>query len=146
MNRLDHIHALTVNNDRPLQMRGADRLLLWLRMQYEIIPVDEAGSEPYRVTTRAYTYEIQSASGQAVITWHWHPGSKMTEPHAHMGTTQLAEDSVLSNKDHIATGRVSMESVIRTCIAELKVPARRDDWNEVLALREGLFKLHRSWN
>jgi hypothetical protein len=145
---IGRVHALTVNNDVPLAMRGKgrSRLLLWLRMQYEFISVDKPDHDPYKVSTRGYMYEIQSASGQAVVSWHWHPGSKMKEPHVHMGRTQLADDAVLSNRDHIATGRVSMESVVRTCIAELGVPARREDWDQVLALHEGLFKLHRSWH
>jgi hypothetical protein len=53
---------------------------------------------------------------------------------------------VLSNKNHLATGRVSMESVVRTCIRELRVPALREDWEEILMLNEGIFQLHRTWH
>ncbi|WP_255544363.1 hypothetical protein [Micromonospora sp. ATA51] len=32
------------------------------------------------------------------------------------------------------------------CIQEIGAEAARDDWNEVLSLNEGKFKLYRSWN
>lgn len=139
------MHALVVNNDQPIKLKGGP-LLLWVRMKYEIIADQRDGYGPWRVSTRGYIYEVQVTSGEAVISWHWHPTSKVQGPHIHTGSTQLAEDAVLSNKHHTPTGRVSLESVVRHCIDDLKVEALRTDYDRVLALREGLFKLHRSWN
>ncbi|MCC5574443.1 hypothetical protein IMZ11_02155 [Microtetraspora sp. AC03309] len=144
-NTSDRVHALVVNDDKPIKLKG-QQLLLWVRMKYEIIPDDRDGYGPWRVTTRGYVYEVQSASGEAVMSWHWHPTSKMRDPHIHAGHTQLADDAVLSRKHHTPTGRVSLESVVRFCLEDLQADHLRNDWDKVLALREGLFKLHRSWH
>lgn len=145
------IHALTVNDDQPITLKcGASRpnLLLRVGMQYEIVRTEERPAErgPWRVSTRGYVYELQTASGEAVITYHWHPAGRVASPHAHIGATQLAEHAVLSYKAHHPTGRISLESVIRTCIADYGVSAQRDDWAEVLELRESDFERYRSWS
>jgi hypothetical protein len=139
------IHALALNKNEPIKLRGP-KFLFKLQMSYEIIPVDETGREPWRVTTHAYNYEVQTSNGQAVVSFHWHPQGKVQDPHIHVGNTQLAADAVLTNKLHIATSRVSLESVIRTCIAELGVDPLRDDWDKVLSLREADFQTHRKWD
>jgi hypothetical protein len=54
--------------------------------------------------------------------------------------------AVLSYKAHYPTGRISLESVIRTCIAEYGVSAQRSDWEQTLALRESDFENYRSWS
>ena len=97
-------------------------------------------------TTRAYAYELQTVSGESVLSYHWHPSPRVPEPHTHLGRTQLAPDAVLSQKAHQPTGRVSLESVIRACITEYNVRPLRDDWDKTLALREGDFQLYRSWS
>lgn len=53
---------------------------------------------PYRVTTRAYDYSLRTSDHRGVIDYHWHPTglSDETQPHIHLGTTQLAEDAVLA--------------------------------------------------
>jgi hypothetical protein len=62
------------------------------------------------------------------------------------GHTQLAADAVLSYKAHHPTGRISLESVIRTLIAEYDVAATRDDWEAILAFRENDFQIYRTWS
>lgn len=138
------VHGLTVNLDRPVKLKGQP-LLLRVRMQYEIIRAEDPERGPWRVTTHGYAHEVQQSDGQAVISWHWHPTTQMSEPHIHAGTTQLADEAVLSRRHHIPTDRVSLESVVRFCIAELGAEPLRDDWEKILDLNEGLFKLHRSW-
>ncbi len=139
-------HGLTVNNNEPVSLKRHPALMLQVMMQYEIIPNLNAGQEPWRVTTRAYNYELQTASGQAVVSYHWHPTSRILQPHMHLGATVLAEDAVISHKAHNPTGRISLESIIRACIAEYGVEPLRDDWDEVLSLRERQFRLWRSWS
>jgi hypothetical protein len=95
-------------------------------MLYEIIRTDDPVRGPWRVSTRAYAYEMQTSGRELVWSYHWHPQSTVSNPHAHLGHTQLAEDAVLSDKAHHPTGRVSLESVIRTCITEYGVePLKR---------------------
>ena len=75
-----------------------------------------------------------------------HPKTRVSNPHAHLGHTQLAENAVLHQKAHNPTGRVSLESVIRACITEYGATPMRDDWDKVLALREGDFQIYRTWS
>ena len=144
------IHGLTVNNDEPVKLQRRQHrgpiLMLRAQMKYEIIRTKESGRLPWRVTTHAYAYELQTASGESVLSYHWHPSPRVPEPHTHLGHTQLAPDAVLSQKAHQPTGRVSLESVIRACITEYNVRPLRDDWDKTLALREGDFQLYRSWS
>lgn len=87
------IHALTLNGDRPIVLKGKPELLLKIGMLYEIVRTQERTERGvWRVSTRGY---------------------KMQSPHAHLGHTQLAPDAVLSYKAHHPTGRISLESVIR---------------------------------
>jgi hypothetical protein len=139
-------HGLTLNNDVPVKLKCRPVLMLRIGMLYEIVRTEAPDRPPWRVSTRAYAYEMQTASGELVWSYHWHPTAAVPNPHAHLGHTQLAEDAVLSQKAHHPTGRVSLESVIRACITEYGVTAQRDDWDKTLALREGDFQLYRSWS
>jgi len=120
--------------------------MLRVGMLYEIVANDQARQEPLRVSTRGYDYELQVSSGELVWSYHWHPGTRVVRPHIHLGRTQLAPDAVLSSKAHHPTDRISLESVVRACITEYGAQPLRDDWDKVLALREGQFKLYRSWS
>jgi hypothetical protein len=91
-------------------------------------------------------YEMQTASGELVWSYHWHPTSAVRNPHAHIGATQLREDAVLSYRAHYPTGRVSLESVIRVCIAEYGVSPMKPDWDQVIGTRERDFEMYRSWS
>ena len=140
------IHGLTVNNDQPITLKGKQALLLKIGMLYEIVRTEDRPERgEWRVSTRGYMYEMQTASGEVVWSYHWHPTSRVGSPHAHLGSTQLRKDAVLSYKAHHPTGRISLESVIRALIAEYDVAPLRTDWVEVLATREGDFELHRTW-
>ena len=139
-------HALTVNEDQPIKLKCRPTLLLRVGMLYEIVRTSEAGRPPWRTSTRGYSYELQTASGELVWSYHWHPSQRFPNPHAHLGHTQLADDAVLHQKAHNPTGRVSLESVVRACITEYGATVMRDDWDKVLSLREGDFQIYRSWS
>ena len=144
-NKTDRIHGLNLNHNEPVRLKGS-QLLLKMQMAYEIIPVNEPGKEPWRVTTHAYNYEVQAQNGQVIFSYHWHPQGKVKEPHIHMGHTQLAVDAVLTNKFHLPTARVSFEGVMRHCITELGTEPLREDWAKVLERREADFQAHRKWD
>jgi hypothetical protein len=140
------IHALTLNDDKPITLKCKPVLLFRVRMQYEIVRTEHQTERgPWRVSTRGYMYELQTASGELVWSFHWHPTSRVSGPHSHIGRTQLAPDAVISSKAHHPTGRVSLESVIRTCIADYGVTPMQDDWEEILARREADFEAYRTW-
>jgi hypothetical protein len=146
--RMGRTHALTVNNDTPVPLKCSQpRLSLKIAMHYEIVHTEDRPERGrYRVSTRGYMYEMQTDSGELVWSYHWHPNSKIAYPHQHIGHTQLAPDAVLLYKAHYPSGRVSLESVIHTCLAEYGVSALRDDWREVLDRRETDFQEFRSWS
>ncbi|MEU5786187.1 hypothetical protein ABZ754_00470 [Micromonospora purpureochromogenes] len=116
------------------------------RMFYMIIEDQREDYGPYRVTTRGYDYSVRKTDGAAVIDYHWHPVGLSHEkrPHIHIGSSQLRSDAVLSNKQHILGGRVTLESVVRDLIG-LGVPPRFKDYADLLDLCETPHLLHRTW-
>lgn len=50
-----------------------------------------------------------------MVDYHWHPDgqSHVLAPHLHIGTNQLSTEAILTNKNHVATGRVSFEGLFR---------------------------------
>jgi hypothetical protein len=93
-------------------------------MFYMIIRDNRPDFGPYRVTTRGYDYSVRRADRSKVLDYHWHPAGLSHEqrPHIHLGSAQLADDAVLSNKQHLLTGRVTFESVIRDLIGGRRAP------------------------
>jgi hypothetical protein len=68
--------------------------------------------------------------------------SEAPHPHLHIHQPGAAG---LPRKAHYPSNRVSLESVIRTCISELGAAPLREDWDSILALNEGKFLPYRSW-
>ena len=145
-NASGRVHGLTLNRDGAVKLKGPQQLLLRVQMHYEIIPVTDAGQDPWRVTTHAYNYEVQNSSGEGVLSYHWHPSGKVKGPHIHLGHTQLAKDVVLHNKLHLPTARLSLEGVVRHCIEEFQVEPLCEDWDRVLATRQADFEAYRKWS
>ena len=141
------VHALVLNDDEPVKLkcRPAD-LRLRVSMQYEIVRGEDPDRPPWRVTTRAYAYEMQTSSGELVQSYHWHPNQRIAVPHTHLGHTQLRQDAVLHQKAHNPSGRVSLESVVRACITEYGATPMKDHWEKTLDLREQDFRTYRSWS
>jgi hypothetical protein len=147
---LDRKHNLYLTghlrvNDAFLRLPGTS-LEFRARMFYMIITDDRPDYGPYRVTTRGYDYSVRQTDGAAVIDYHWHPVGLSHEkrPHLHLGSSQLRPDAVLSNKQHILSGRITLESVVRDIIGLGAVP-RYPDYVDLLDLCETPHILHRSW-
>jgi hypothetical protein len=132
-------------NDAFLRLPGTN-LEFRARMFYVIIADDRAGYGPFRVTTRGYDYSVRLTDGAAVLDYHWHPVGLSHEkrPHMHVGSSQLRPDAVLSNKQHILSGRITLESVVRDLIG-LGASPRYSDYADLLDLCEAPHILHRSW-
>jgi hypothetical protein len=118
-----------------MSLRGQNRLHFYAAIEYDLVQVDDPDRGPWKVRTRGYWYHVVSDAKTEVLLFHWHPDGKSTEqgPHLHIGSSQLTREAVISHKDHLPTGRVSLESVIRLVIANYGVVPLRSDWQERLA-------------
>jgi hypothetical protein len=116
---------------------------LYLEQQYELVEVPgERG--PWKVTTRAYRYRIDSAAGDELVLWHWHPTDRQGRHHRQPRPHLHAQVGELRGR-HLLTGRVGLESVIRVLLDDFDVRPRRDDWQAVLDATEALFERWRTW-
>jgi hypothetical protein len=143
------VHALLLNDGRPVPLRaatGVPRIRLGVKIQYRIVE-DPGPLSPWKVRTAAYQYAIETEDGQEVLVYHWHPAanSPITFPHVHLGSIALKGDGVLDHKDHLPTGRVALQQVIRLAVADFRAKPLRRDWTDVLAQAEAAFRLDRSW-
>lgn len=146
---LDTPHTLFITGnqgDSYLRLDGC-RLELFARIYYKLIEDSRDGYGRYRATTLGYDYSIRTTDGAAVLDFHWHPSanSHETRPHTHIGSSQLATDSVLSNKIHVLGSRMTFENVVRNVIA-LGAKPTSDDYNDLLAICEAPHLLHRTWH
>lgn len=145
LGRKHNLHLTGRGNDGYLRL-GRSGLELRARMYYEIITDNRPDYGPYRITTRGYSYSIRTADGGAVLHYHWHPVGQSHEkrPHMHLGSAQLQPNAILSSKQHLLTGRITFESVIRDLIG-MGVEPRYDDWADLLDVCETPHLLHRTW-
>jgi hypothetical protein len=129
----------------PARLPGPLKIGLFIAHDYEVIEVG-TGDERYRVHSRGYHYELSAESGRALVIYDWHPegagDDAVAWPHAHLRAYTQPVD--LSHA-HWPTGRVSLESIIRTTIRDLQVPPRCDDWEALLDRHEQAFADHASW-
>lgn len=149
-NDMGTVHTLYItgagNDDGYITLTGDQSLELRARMYYEIIRDPRIGYGPYRVTTRGYDYSLRTSDGCAVLEYHWHPSGKSHEvaPHIHLGDAQLRPDAVLRNKQHLPTGRITFEAVVKSAIESGALPLC-DDFAERLHETELRHVQYRSW-
>lgn len=142
----DKPFSVTFAGGEPVSLRTPKgRVLFEFVLHYVITRTDDPDRGPWKVSTRGYSYGISTPDGAEVVVWHWHPTSKVSSPHHHIGRAVVRPDAVVTSKHHLPSERVSAEAVIRYCIEDLKVRPRRNDWRTVLADSEDLFKLWRTW-
>jgi hypothetical protein len=142
---LGHVQALGASEEpiRLATLGGGPAPWLYLEQQYELV---EASGEhgPWKVSTRAYRYRIDSAAGEELVLWHWHPtdpegrSHRQPRPHLHAQVGEL-------RGRHLLTGRVGLESVIRVLVEDFNVRPRRGDWRSVLDATEAQFEQWRTW-
>jgi len=143
----DHGLFLTGGPRDYIRLKGGTFIELRARMRYKIILDDREGMGPYRVTTRAYDYSLHGLDSSQVLDYHWHPGgnSHEIEPHLHLGDAQLADNALLDSKQHLPTGRITLEDVVRAAI-RLGAAPLVNDWDKRLMESEGPHKLYRTWS
>jgi hypothetical protein len=140
-----HVQALGASEE-PIRLAataGGPAPSLYVEQQYQVV---EAPGEhgPWKVSTRAYRYRIDSAAGDELVLWHWHPTDREGRPHRQPRPHLHAQVGELRGL-HLLTGRVGLESVIRVLLDDFDVRPRRSDWQGVLDATETLFEQWRTW-
>jgi hypothetical protein len=140
-----HVQALGASEE-PIRLAtaaGGPAPSLSLEQQYDIVQAPgEHG--PWKITTRAYRYRIDSAAGAELVLWHWHPTDRQGRPHRQPRPHLHAQVADLRGR-HLPTGRVGLEAVIRALVDDFDVRPRRGDWRSVLDATEALFEQWRTW-
>lgn len=135
--------ALTLS-EFPLKLRSASLGGVELMLTHSFRTVaGESGD--WHVSTTGYEYRLNDHAGQELVAWHWHPAPRPGPdfPHLHVASEPLTRHV------HLSAGRVSIESVLRLLLADLRVKPRRDhahDWAQVLDECEEDFIKHRRWH
>lgn len=132
------VEALALSED-PLWLRSASvgRIQFLLGHEFKVV---QEGRKDFRVTTTGYRYHLLDEDDRELIAWHWHPDAGAGYPHIHVPA------GLVTRKAHIPTGRVSIESVLRFLIDDLRVRPARDDYADVLKESEGPFIRYRRWH
>ncbi|MDC8970842.1 hypothetical protein [Mycobacterium marinum] len=126
---------------------GSSSMRFMAEQRYKIIDCEPGKHEPelgcFRVTTLMYAYEL-IVDRVKVWKMHWHPDGKSDEfrPHYHISG---CEDQPFSVKDHLPSGRHTIEDAVEWCIRHGASPAD-GDWATVIAETKGVHVLHRSWS
>lgn len=131
------IRAWSLNGGSGMALSGA--MLFEASMHYEIVPF-AAG---WRVTTHAYMYGLLHR-GEECFAIHWHPAGRSPHrgPHVHLPLEGARGDI---RKQHLPTGRMTLEDAVAWAVAFGAAPVR-DDWAEILDGSRALHVQHRSWN
>jgi hypothetical protein len=130
--------------DRFVSLQGQFRLAFSFLHSYNLSRTGEHGSG-WHVSSRNYFYQVHDQPGLELIAFHWHPGrpGQPAFPHLHIAGS---DGSVaIGRTNHVPTGRVSLESVVRFLITELDVRPLRVDWERVLDEGERTFMSRRTW-
>lgn len=96
-----------------------------------------------------YQYRLLDRDGRELLVYHWQPGANFRgpdHPHLHISASLSAQINALERRSidldmlHLATGRVSLASVVRMLITEFGIAPRRHDWTEMLDRAERIFQ------
>lgn len=120
------------------------RLHLYLGQYCETVPSDGGG---FQVVTVAYAYHLR-AEGAEEPTFRWEYERDPIDPDARYCRHHLQGSVPLEiggrelsmNDIHLPTGWVTVEEVLRFCIAELGVKPLKKNWHEILTTSYGMFK------
>ena len=96
-----------------------------------------------------YQYRLLDHFDRELLVYHWQPSPDYLGPdHSHLPvsaslsaqTSAVDRQSIHLDKLHLATGRVSLASVVRMLITEFGIATRRHDRAEVLDHAERIFQ------
>lgn len=137
----DAPRAVVVGGGSNAQIECRDDLCLEVAHFFRVVEA-EGDVGPYRCRTLGYAYDFRRPDGPSVLSFHWHPASRVQGPHAHVH--QYAQPVDLT-KLHIPTGRTSLEAVVRLAIEEFEAKPIREDWDALLRESEEAFSRFREW-
>lgn len=127
-----------------LHLRDTARLEFSLFHTFTL-KTDPDNSRQWTASSRDYFYHLREYNGPEVIALHWHPGRPNQPDFPHLHVTGGSGSVTIDRKQHIPTGRVSLESVVRFAIVELGVRPLRPNWERVLDAGQAGFDAHRTW-
>lgn len=129
---------------------GPSGLFLDVVHMFAIIEADRSRFQrQWRATTRRYEYRLLDHDHTELLVYHWEPGDEFggpNHPHVHVSATLNAQIDAVNERSidlhglHVATGRVSLETIVRMLIEEFAIAPRRHDWRETLDRTEAVFR------
>jgi hypothetical protein len=140
--RFNYPAAQPLDTTRSLVFAGAadvsigSGLYLYAAHYYTVVQTESSG---YVVRTGGYVYSVNSDErGGELFGWHWHPESSgwCAWPHIH---------APAEHGDHLPTGRVAFEQIVRWLIEEASMSPLRPDWAELLDENEADWRSRRTW-
>jgi len=153
-------HAYTPNEPNtaafiePVSLRGKpggpSGLFLDVAHMFMITDTDPSGNKrQWRVTTRMYQYSLLDHDQTDLLVYHWQPGADFggpDHPHVHVSATLNARVDAITERPiglhalHVATGRVSLEAIVRMLIDDFHIKPRRVGWRDLLDKTEAVFR------
>jgi hypothetical protein len=127
-----------------LHLHGTARLELSLVHTFTLKTKSD-NPRQWTASSRDYFYHLREHHGPELIAFHWHPGRANQPDFPHLHVTGRAGSVAIDRKQHVPTGRVSLESVVRFAIVELGVRPLRPDWERVLDAGQAEFDARRTW-
>lgn len=156
--RLNTLYEANLADMDPVDLVGETPLKFSAGQNYEIVELDRGDPRGrYKITTRAYFYEITTADDRQILSFHWQPEAKpartgdqvVTLPHMHVGAGITERQTAIRpgdfHKAHTPTGRVSLEAVIWLLIDQLGVMPLNPKWRDVITRTEAKFTQWESW-
>ena len=145
------MQATTLNRSEGIRVPSVlyERLRIGLEIQYVVIECDDHRG-PYKVSTRAYMFDIQSDERADIINFHWHPltidGSDV-KPHLHIGQAFIPQVGTL----HVPTRRVAAEEVLIMAVDIMAVDAfgvepKVAEWRSIMEQSLAVHIEHREWD
>jgi hypothetical protein len=129
---------------------GPSGLFLDVLLHVDIVEAQTARARRlWHATIRMYQYRLLDHDRRELLVYHWQPGSAFLgpdHPHLHVSASLTAQTSAIEKRSinldklHLATGRVSLASVVRMLITEFRVAPRRHNWSETLDRTERIFQ------
>lgn len=138
-----------LSNTDPVQLRcrSGERIAFSASQNFRIIQA-KGSLGPWRVSTAAYYYSIETVEGQEILQYHWHPEDTggIDYPHLHLGAAAGKLRADLASA-HVRTSRVSLEYVLEMLIEDFGVRARgQSEWRSRLRKAHRKFREARSWS
>ena len=141
-------YTVALNDMDPVPLKGEIPILLAVGQIVRIIETERGDPRgPFRISTVQYFYQFSTPENHEVLSFHWTPegsgANVVTFPHLHIGPAIVSGQTTIRpddlHKAHIPTNRVSLESVVRLAIVELRVEPLQVKWADILQRSEDAF-------